>query len=123
MKKKQVRARLRLLLVLTLLLLTLIGYAVGKYVEDKTIDGRVIFTATLADEVILQERTAQRQDNGSYKLVAPMCGGNAYVLLPGLDIPKDPHIVIEGKTVNHYTSPINRKKWLFPMEKTVIKGG
>ena len=98
MKKKQFRARLRLLLVLTLLLLTLIGYAVGKYMEDKTIDGRVVFTASLADEVILQERTAQRQENGSYKLVSPMCGGNDYVLLPGLDIPKDPHIIIEGKT-------------------------
>ena len=98
MKKKQFRTRLRLLLVLTLVLLALVGYAVGKYAEDKTIDGRVVFSATLADEVILQERTAQRQDNGSYKLVSPMCKGNAYALIPGLDIPKDPHIVIEGKT-------------------------
>ena len=100
MKKKQFRSRLRLLLVLTLVLLALTGYAVGKYMEDKTIDGRVVFTASLADEVILQERTAQRQENGSYKLVSPMCGGNDYVLLPGLDIPKDPHIVIKGKSTN-----------------------
>lgn len=98
MTKKQFRARLRLLIVLTLVLLGLIGFASGKYVQDRSFDGKVTFKASLASDVILQEHTAQRQTDGSYKLVEPFVSQNTYYLIPGLDIPKDPHIIIEGKT-------------------------
>lgn len=98
MTKKQFRARLRLLIVLMLVLLGLITFASGKYVSDLSFNGKVTFTAKLADSVVLQEHTAQRQTDGSYKLVEPYVSENTYYLIPGLDIPKDPHIIITGKT-------------------------
>lgn len=98
MTKKQFRARLRLPIILSLFLLGMIGFAVGKYITTVPLEGSVTFTAKLAESVVLQEHTAQRQADGSYKLVEPYVSQNTYVLLPGLDIPKDPHIVITGKT-------------------------
>lgn len=92
------RKGLIIILVLSLILAGLVGIAVGKYVEEQSFSGKVTFTAKLADRVILQEQTAQRQPDGSYQLQAPMVQENTYVLLPGLDIPKDPHIIIQGKT-------------------------
>lgn len=98
MTKKQFRTRLRLLIILSLLLLGMIGFVVGKYITTIEKKGRVTFTAKLAEAVILQEHTAQRQADGSYNLVEPFVTENTYYLIPGLDIPKDPHIVIEEKT-------------------------
>ena len=101
MTEKQIRNKgqiVTLILLLSLILVTLVGYVIGKYVDDKALEGRVIFTASLAENVILQEHTAQQQADGSYQLTEPFVTGNDYVLIPGLDIPKDPHILIEGKT-------------------------
>ena len=101
MTEKQIRNKgqiVTLILLLSLILMTLVGYVIGKYVDDKALEGRVIFTASLAENVILQEHTAQQQADGSYQLTEPFVTGNDYVLIPGLDIPKDPHILIEGKT-------------------------
>ena len=98
MKKISFRARLQLLIVLTLLLITLVTFAVGKYKSTVSFDGSFTFTASLADKMILQEHVAERKTNGSYQLGAAVVNGNTYKLIPGLDIPKDPHIIIEGKT-------------------------
>lgn len=96
MKKKQF---VLLLILLTLLLAGLTSFAVGKYVmtlEKKT--GTVTFTARLAQEVALREHRAVRQANGTYSLTEATGTENSYVLIPGLDIDKDPHVVITGKT-------------------------
>lgn len=98
MTKKQFRARLRLLIVLTLLLLGMIGFASAKYVQTISFQGSVTFTASLAENVILQEHKSVANSDGSYKLGEAVVKNNTYTLLPGLDIPKDPHIIIEGKT-------------------------
>ena len=100
MKKKQFRNRLRLLIVLTMLLIALTTFAVGKYIKTIEMDSTITFTSKLADDVIIQEHKAVRQPDGSYvldKSVDPV-GSNTYKLIPGLDVPKDPHIIIEGKT-------------------------
>lgn len=101
MKKKQMRASGRimtLILLLSLILLGLIGFVAGKYAQDVSFDGKVVFSASLAKDVILRESTAQRQADGSYRLTEPFVLENNYVLIPGMDIPKDPHIIIEEKT-------------------------
>lgn len=79
---------------------TLIGSAIGKYVRSYTLEeATVTFSAKLATSITLLEHEAKRQPDGSYvldnsKTVTSM----EYTLMPGLDIPKDPHITIEGKT-------------------------
>lgn len=101
MKKMNTRTRLRLLILLTLLLLALTSVAVGKY--KSTIpaiqSGTVEFNASLATSITVVESKVERQTNGSYTIVKDTeSTGNEYVLIPGLDIPKDPRIVIKGKT-------------------------
>ena len=96
MKKKQF---VPLLILLVLLLVGLTSFAVGKYImtlEKKT--GTVTFTARLAQEVVLREHKAVRQVDGTYALTGATGIENSYVLIPGLDINKDPHVVITGKT-------------------------
>ena len=104
MRKMSFRARFRLLIVLTLLLIALTTFAVGKYITTIEEESTVSFTARLAKDVILQEHKADRNADGSYTLTAEIATPdenghyNSYKLIPGLDIPKDPHIVIQGKT-------------------------
>lgn len=99
MRKMNFRSRLRLLIILSLMLFSLIGFAVGKYIKTIPLTGQVTFTARLAEDVILQEHLAVRQTNGGYSLHASdVVTSNSYKLIPGLDVPKDPHIIIKGKT-------------------------
>ena len=98
--KKQFRTRMVMLILLVLLLIGLVSFAGAKYATTISYTGRITFSASLAEDVILQEHLAVRQPDGSYKLdetVAPV-QANTYKLIPGLDIPKDPHIIIKGKT-------------------------
>ena len=96
--KKQFRTRLSVLILLVLLLIVLVSFAGAKYVTTKTHSTTITFSASLAENVILQESKAERQADGSYVLGGEYVQTNAYKLIPGLDIPKDPHIIIEGKT-------------------------
>lgn len=102
MKRK--RSRLLVLAVLVLLIASLIGGAIGKYLTTVSVPGKVTFTASLAEDVILQEHKAERNPDGSYSLTDqiatadPYGNYNSYELLPGLDIPKDPHITVVNKT-------------------------
>lgn len=101
---KSKRSRLLILLAVVLLIGATVGTAVGKYVTTITVPGKVVFTADLAEEVKLQEHQAKRNADGSYyltnQIAQPDLNGNhnTYDLLPGLDIPKDPHITISNKT-------------------------
>lgn len=82
-----------------LLLSVLIGSAVGKYVTTVSVSGKVTFTASLAENVQLLEHKAEPNADGSYTLSkTETTATNEYILLPGLDIPKDPYIKITGKT-------------------------
>lgn len=89
-------------LILLALLIALSGYAAAKYVQTKTLGGTVTFTAKLAEEFYLRETEIIRQDDGNYTLGSEYVYNTqqTYVLIPGVDIPKDPHIVIKGKTPN-----------------------
>ena len=75
------------------------GPITAKYKTEKRITGEVKFTAKLADRILIQEHEAVRQTDGSYVLDADkIVEQQSYSLMPGVDIPKDPFITIEGKT-------------------------
>lgn len=100
-----------LLMVAVLLISLAAGAAYAKYVTQEKLEGTVTITANLGT-ITLQEHLAVRQTDGSYVLtntLLPIADdpetdddeaklGNTYTLLPGLDVPKDPHIVITNKT-------------------------
>jgi hypothetical protein len=91
------------------ILSTLCNYAYAKYVKSETMGGNVTVTVDIGT-ILLREHRAERQPDGSYELIGVdsslLCDGtdhshpttNSYTLLPGLDVPKDPHVVITGKT-------------------------
>lgn len=100
--KKKIRIRLLVVILLLALLIGMIGLASAKYTQTISIEGKITFSARLADSIAVQEHEAVRQTDGSYQLnnaaTASHVTKNSYVLIPGLDIPKDPHVVITGKT-------------------------
>ena len=99
MNKKKKRTRLGLLILLLLLLLSLMGFALGKYSKTLNNPGNVTFSARLADTMTLLEHQAVRQTDGTYELdMTKTVTSNTYFLIPGVDIPKDPHITISGRT-------------------------
>lgn len=106
---KTMRWRRRLLTaiaVLSLMLTYMVGFAYAKYVQTHKSNGSVTITADIGT-IVLQEHEAQKKPDGSYQLLGVdddgKCDGithghpveNSYILLPGLDVPKDPHLVIE----------------------------
>lgn len=96
----KVRVRLILLVaVLSVILGGLIGGVAAKYTWSTEITGTVTFSAKLAEGILLKEHKAGKNLDGSYTLDANTeVSTNAYTLLPGLDIPKDPFITVSGKT-------------------------
>lgn len=87
-------------ILVALVILALVGVAVGKYIT--TVDagsGTVKVDARLAASLAVQESKAQRLASGEYTLdKSQTVAGNAYILMPGVDIPKDPRVIITGKT-------------------------
>lgn len=52
----------------------------------------------LADSLKLSEHKVQKQQDGSYVLTAETTQTNSYEVMPGMTLPKDPTITVEGKT-------------------------
>lgn len=97
--KKRPLWRILLMIAAVALICALIGSAVGKYIYTETLNASVTFSAEMAKNVVLQESEANRLPNGSYVLDKNTpTDANAYDLIPGLDVPKDPHIIITGKS-------------------------
>lgn len=105
------KPRYHLLLLLLLVLLAaggLTGTAVAKYITQNTAQGSVTFSAQLAESLTLWEHEAAKNADGLYTIDATSPtidsndetkNGNTYsVVIPGLDIPKDPQITVKGKT-------------------------
>ena len=109
MTKKNNRRKYILIFSLAALLVVAIaiGLSQAKYKTEKVMQGKVRFTATLAENLKIQEHPAVREHDGSYKLNtdADPVQVQEYKLMPGVDIPKDPFVTVEGKT--------NLPGWLF----------
>lgn len=99
---KKTKAHIRLIPALFLMLIILLtGITAAKYIQTISLSNTVTFKANLATEFLLQESKALHQEDGSYQLSATetVTGESlAYTLLPGVNIPKDIHIVISGKS-------------------------
>ena len=96
--KKRPLWRVLLLIAAVALICALIGSAVGKYIYTETLSASVTFSAEMAKNVVLQESKANRLPDGSYELTEAVVKDNTYTLIPGLDVPKNPHIIITEKS-------------------------
>lgn len=70
------------------------GAAYAKYVTQKQFDGSVTIKAELGT-ITLQEHTANRKEDGSYELLTTTTDKNEYIIIPGLDVPKDPFVTVQ----------------------------
>lgn len=95
---KYMRQRRRLLtaiVVLSLILTLLCGVAYAKYFKNDTVSGQITVQADIGS-ITLQEHKAVRKPDGSYYLLTDeIVAGNTYTLIPGLDVPKDPHVIVD----------------------------
>ena len=91
--KKKFGMTTGLLMIVVLLVSMAIGATGAKYVSQEQTAGQVTITADIGT-IVLQEHEAVRRTDGSYELTAVITDSNEYYLIPGLDIPKDPHVVI-----------------------------
>ena len=89
------------LFLVSLVLITALSSAVyAKYIKKTDFEGNTVtIQANLAEDFTLTESKANRTEMGDYVLdtTTPVMT-NQYVLMPGVDIPKDPTIKITGKT-------------------------
>ncbi len=92
------------LIVLSLILAVVVavaiisGTVIAKYTNEKSVSGKIKVSAELAEAVELFEHKAQKQDGGDYALDTSEVTANDYVIMPGVDIPKDPTVRITGYT-------------------------
>ena len=99
MKKMKFRTHLGLLLLIVMVLVAVTTFVAGKYATTISMPNTATFTAKLAESIVVQESLAVRQSDGTYVLdQTNIVPSNRYALIPGLDIPKDTHIAISGKT-------------------------
>lgn len=103
MKKKTLTIAIALVLVVAL--------AVGATYAYLTAQTKAVtntFTAggaVAANDLTLKEHVATPNTDGSYKLDNTYLGegeGNSYVVLPGVNLPKDPTVTVEKSTGTYY---------------------
>ena len=88
-----------IVLALALVIALSIGLTSAKYKTANPMKGHVKFTAELAENIEILEHKTTRQDDGSYTLdPSATATAQEYKLMPGVDIPKDPYVVVTGKT-------------------------
>lgn len=75
-------------------LATFFGLVLAKYVEKQEILGSVNVSAELGT-ISLYEHEAKRQADGSYAFTDKVVSGNEYVLMPGVDVVKDPYVIVD----------------------------
>ena len=97
--------------VLSLILLAIaaaaliIGLAAAKYVKEVRMTHKITVSADLAKSIEIFEHKANRTEHGDYETETNEVTKNDYVLMPGVDVPKDPTVRIKGYT--------GLKAWLY----------
>ena len=107
MEKKNNKSKTLLLLSLLLMAVIAVTIVVGlvsaKYVTEKHIPGKITIRADLADDIEVFEHTITGNPDVYELTTAETKEGNEYLLMPGVDVPKDPHVRILGYNgVNAY---------------------
>lgn len=97
--------------VLSLILLAIaaaaliIGLAAAKYVREVRMTHTIKVSADLAKSIEIFEHKVNRTEHGDYETEKTEVTENDYVLMPGVDVPKDPTVRIKGYT--------GLKAWLY----------
>lgn len=87
------------LVVVVFSLLLAVGVVYAKYIKSVEFSGNVTISAGLAEKFELFEHKAVRGDDGGYTLDTTVeTDTNSYILMPGVDVAKDPQIRIKNKT-------------------------
>ena len=90
--------------VLSLILLAIavaaliIGLVAAKYVREVRMPHKITVSADLAEDIEIFEHKINRTEHGDYETETTEVTENDYVLMPGVDVPKDPTVRIEGYT-------------------------
>lgn len=97
---KQILPKCLILAVLICMFGSMLVYA--KYIYTETLSGQITITAHLGD-IQVDEHVVEKDSDGSYRLTDQWISEkdyapNAYVLIPGLDVPKDPVVKISNKS-------------------------
>lgn len=84
-----------------LILLTALTGAYAKYVTERSLTGTLTVQANIGT-VKVQEHKINLQPDGAYTLLDTIAEGDQIydTVLPGLNVPKDPHVVISGVTAD-----------------------
>lgn len=96
MKKKLKKKGLLLLTLVVFLPLANVTYA--KFIKQVSVTSEVTFAVSLAENVELLETKAIRKNDGSYTFSTEEVTSNEYMVMPGVNIPKNPHFLITNKT-------------------------
>ncbi len=86
------------LVVVVFSLLMTVGVVYAKYIKSVDFSGNVTISAELVGDIELFEHKAVRVSDGGYTLGEDEVTTNSYILMPGVDVPKDPQIRITNKT-------------------------
>lgn len=90
--------------VLSLILLAIavaaliIGLVAAKYVREVRMPHKITVSADLAEDIEIFEHKINRTEHGDYETETTEVTENDYVLMPGVDVPKDPTVRIKGYT-------------------------
>lgn len=99
------RCLLTTIMVLSVILTALCGVAQAKYLQRVTLEEQTVTITARLGTITLKEHEAVRQPDGSYVLLDGQEGrenqivtSNTYILMPGVDVPKDPYVVVLDKS-------------------------
>ena len=88
-----------LALMLAVVIAATAGIVSAKYLDQKNLDGTIGLKADLAESIKVYEHVADRQTDGSYDFgTSTTEGDQTYMLMPGVDIYKDPTVRVTGYT-------------------------
>ena len=106
--EKRMNKKTKLIIVASALLLTAVlavigGSVAAKYIKEQRLPGSIKLEAELAESIEVFEHKADRQDDGTYVLLEGTAnetteGIDDYMLMPGVDVPKDPTVRVTGYT-------------------------
>ena len=98
-EQKNKRRFIRIGVALALIALMCLGYGItAKYTKQKTIAATLTVNSTLVTEIKAAAHVAEKQPDGTYAIGAETAASNACGILPGTDVPMDPHVILTGKT-------------------------
>lgn len=87
-----------LLLVSLVVFSTSMYGVVAKYVHTESLKSSITISGELVEDISLVENEAIITNDGSYMLTSKEVKQNSYTVMPGVDIPKNPHFIVTKKS-------------------------